>query len=117
VFAEGFDPGKISSKYNCQLFCIRERENHPQLISTSRHISCGGYELRSVSWEARTLSGTSDVVAGDPYTIYIYEPPGYKYQDTECGGSVITGTAKRGLVREITMKSDSSASLHWRVKF
>jgi len=117
VFAEGFDPGKISSKYNCQLFCIREREQHPQLIATSRHISCGGYELRDVSWDAHGLSGTSEVVAGDPYTIFVYEPPGYEYRGTECDGLAIAGTVKRGLVREITLKSESSATVHWRVKF
>ncbi len=117
VFAEGFDPGKISSKYNCQLFCIRERGNHPQLIATSRHISCGGYELRDVSWDARSLSGTSDVVAGDPYTIFIYEPAGYEYQGTECDGLAATGTTKHGRVREITLRSDTSATIHWRVRF
>jgi hypothetical protein len=117
VFTKGFDPGTISQKYNCQLFCIREREDHPQLVATSRHISCGGYELRDVSWNAQSLSGTSDVVAGDPYTVFVYEPAGYEYQGTDCQGLPITGIVKRGLVREITFKPDSSTTIHWQINY
>lgn len=99
------------------MFCIREREDQPQLIATSRHISCGGYEIRDVSWNARVLSGTSDLVAGDSYTIYILEPVAYEFQGADCDGATVAGTVKRGLVREVTLKSDTSATFSWRIRF
>ena len=117
IFKGGFDPGPISPKYKCQLFCIRERENHPQLIATSRHISCGGYELRDVSWDGKVLAGTSDLVAGDPYIIYVYEPAGYEFHGAESPGAVVGASSNRGPVREVTLNSDISTTVHWRIKF
>jgi alpha-galactosidase len=117
IFVDGFDPGKISPKYNCQLFCIRERESHPQLLATSRHVSCGGYELRKVAWTDRSLSGTSELVGADPYTLFVLEPAGYEYQGTDCTGATVIGTAKHGLVREVTLRSDASTPVSWHVKY
>ena len=117
TFVKAFDPGRIDPKFNCQVFCIREREDHPQLIATSRHISCGGYEIRDVSWNARVLLGTSDLVAGDSYTIYILEPAGYEFQGADCDGAAVAGSVKRGLVREVTLKSDTSSTVSWRIRF
>jgi len=87
------------------------------LIATSRHISCGGYEIRDVSWNARVLLGTSDLVAGDSYTIYILEPAGYEFQGADCDGAAVAGSVKRGLVREVTLKSDTSSTVNWRIRF
>jgi hypothetical protein len=49
-------PGRIDPKYNCQLFCIRKRQAHPQIIATSRHITCGGYDLEEVTWDGTVLT-------------------------------------------------------------
>ena len=37
-FSGEFQTGDIDPKFNCQLFCIRERINSPQLMATNRHI-------------------------------------------------------------------------------
>ncbi len=117
TFVDGFDPGRIHPKYNCQLFCIRERQNHPQLVATNRHISCGGYELRDLSWKSNALSGRSDIVGGDSYVIYVLEPAGFTYQNTECSGAKVTGTIKRGLLREVTLRADTSTTVEWKIKY
>jgi len=117
VFRQGFDPGRLDPKYNCQLFCIREREAHPQLVATSRHISCGGYELQDLRWSGGSLSGTSKIVGNDAYTLYVLEPAGYKYQGFECTGANVVATMRQGLIREVTILSETSVSVSWRIKY
>jgi hypothetical protein len=43
----------------------------------SRHIT-GAYSLQQLNWDdaTKTLSGTSQGVIGDPYTLWIYVPDG-----------------------------------------
>ena len=51
--------------------------DRPQLVGISRHIS-GSFSLNNVTWDEkkRTLRGTSETVAEDPYTLWIHVPDG-----------------------------------------
>jgi hypothetical protein len=51
--------------------------DRPQVVGMSRHIS-GAFSLQGVAWDAtkRTLRGTSETVAKDPYTLWIHLPAG-----------------------------------------
>ena len=71
---QGFFPAPAQQPKETRVYAIRERLDHPQVVSTSRHISQGGVDLDDVSWAAGKLSGVSEVVGGDPYTITIYAP-------------------------------------------
>ena len=59
-----------------QVLAVRPYQGVPQIVSTSRHISQGGVDLKEVAYEAKTrlLKGVSAVVAGDPYEIRAYDP-------------------------------------------
>jgi hypothetical protein len=52
---------------SCAVLAVRPVLDRPQLISSSRHITQGLIDTRDVRWDAktRTLSGTTDAVAGD----------------------------------------------------
>lgn len=56
-------------------------DSHPQVISTSRHITQGAIDLVSLAWNGKTnrLSGQSEVVAGDAYRLSVYLPDGYTF--------------------------------------
>ncbi|MCE5259153.1 MAG: alpha-galactosidase [Chloroflexi bacterium] len=78
--------GAIARRFTVQLrpfasrvFAVRRKLEHPQVLSTSRHISQGAYDITSLTWDAakNTLSGISKVVAGDPYDILLYVPDPY----------------------------------------
>ena len=51
----------------------------PVLVSTSRHVASPLFEVTGERWDAdaRTLSGTSQVVANDPYELRIVLPRGF----------------------------------------
>lgn len=116
-FIGGFDPGRIDSKFNCQVFCIRERKPFPQLIATSRHITCGGLELKSLVWQNGILAGKSETVANDSYTLYISEPEGSVFKAFRCSGVKITGNKKSGMVRQITIVSNVSQTIDWEAEY
>jgi hypothetical protein len=116
-FAESFSPGPIDPEYNCQLFCIRERQANPQVVATSRHITCGGYDLEETDWSGTALSGKSYVVAGDTYILYITEPQGYALNQASCDGGEIQRIEKRDGLRQISILPKKNGTISWKVEF
>ena len=116
-FTGGFDPGSIDSKYNCQVFCIRERLSHPQILATTRHITCGGTDILDCEWNNSILKGRSEVVANDSYTIYIYEPAGSGFKIFSCDGVRVTANRKTGNIRQVTVISDRSGIINWQADY
>ena len=116
-FAESFKPGPINAKYNNQVFCIRRKTGHPQVLATNRHISCGAVELSNVSWQADKLSGESKLVAGDPYELYIFEPENFTLKDYHFKGEKLIHTSKKGSVSTFKVISDTGGSLKWEIRY
>lgn len=60
------------------IISVRKAADHPQIVTTSRHISQGAVDLIDVCWDEAdgVLSGISKVVKGDPYEIIVHEPSG-----------------------------------------
>jgi len=72
--------GSFSDKFafnvpgqSCRVIAVRAAEGHPVLVSTSRHVTQGIVDVNDEQWSktATTLSGTSQVVGGDPYELRI----------------------------------------------
>ncbi len=117
IFRDVFIPPPVNRIFNCQLFCIREKKDHPQLLATSRHISCGGTELKDLEWNQNTLSGRSQLVPNDPYIIYIHEPEGYRPGEVCCSDAVVKGMRHSGNIRSITLLSPSATEARWRIQY
>ena len=117
TYSGGFEMGRIDSKYNCQVFCIRERLPHPQVLATNRHITCGGLELSDVEWKKDQLSGKSEIVANDSYTLYFTEPAGKVFKTFTCDGAKVTDNRKSGLIRQVTIVSTTSRTIEWNVNY
>ena len=117
TFSGGFEMGRIDPKYNCQVFCIRERLPHPQVLATSRHITCGGLELSDVEWKNNRLSGKSNIVANDNYTIYMMEPVGVAFKTFTCDGVKVINIRKSGMIRQVTIVSTTSKIVDWKVDY
>ena len=100
-----------------EALCIRAQQPRPQVLATSRHLNCGVADLHDVEWRSGELSGTSDVVAGDPYDIVLHEPPGAIFRRVVAEGARVTSTARAGEVRTIRLSSDRSVRTKWRVLY
>ena len=73
--------GKVRGEYSvtlpphdCQVISVRPDEGHPQLIGTDRHITMGGVEIASESWDAarKQLRIKASLVQNYPTTLTIY---------------------------------------------
>ena len=115
AFTGSFVPGRVDPRYRVQDFCIRERLDRPQLVATSRHVSCGAVDLADVSWRADTLSGASDLVGGDAYDIYVTEPAGYRFVAATADGADVASTVRAGALRIVRLEAARSARVAWQV--
>lgn len=84
----GYSDAKIALKlepYESRVIAVRRKLDRPQLISTSRHITQGAAEITDMVWldTECTLTLSSELVAGDPYTVTLYVPCGYTPLDKE----------------------------------
>lgn len=116
-FFKGFSTREINPDYNCQLFCIRELKDHPQLLATDRHITCGAYDLIDLKWQDLTLEGKSKAVNGEEYKLYIVEPLGYNFVKFDCTDAHLISNKKNGIVREISLYVDTDKPLLWSVSY
>lgn len=116
-FSESFRFGDIDPEFNCQLFCIRQRQSNPQVMATSRHITCGGFDLNDVIWADNRLSGKSKLVGGETYELYLTEPDGYVLKDVGCEGAEVAEKRKDGHLRVIQLKIDTNTEVCWAVRY
>lgn len=117
VFRSQFVPGSIDTSFNCQVFCIREKMPHPQLLATNRHISCGALEIKDMKWEGNALHGTTELVPNDKYIIYLYEGTGYTLSKVAVKGAVLLANKKNGPVRKIILLSANGGIADWNVQY
>ena len=90
------------------VLAIRAVSSHPQVVSTSRHITQGLIDLSNEQWRNGELSGVSKVVAGDPYELRI-APGAWAPDDAAISDS--------GSLLRIKVDSSVAGEVQWKVKF
>ncbi len=113
----------------CRVIGLRAADDHPLVVSTSRHVSQGILDVSDEQWAGarQTLSACSQVVANDPYEIRIAGlSDGRKWSkavavevsaDDKAAGVVATlGAVDQGWLRA-TIRSPQSRAVRWSVKF
>jgi hypothetical protein len=105
---------------SCRVLAVKPVANHPQLISTSRHITQGIVDVLDEKWHSssKTLTGRSKIVGGDAYELRIVLPEG-NWNATSAqasGGAQVSFTQNGSLVRA-TIQSPKSKEINWTVRF
>jgi hypothetical protein len=112
-----FAPGDLPARYHSQVFVIRERQDHPQVVATSRHVTGGGVDLLDVSWEDGVLRGRSAVVGGEPYEIFLTEDGAFHLAEMQCDGAApLPPVRETGFVRS-GCRPATSGKIAWRARF
>jgi hypothetical protein len=102
-----------------RMMSVREKLDHPQVLSTNRHIMQGYLDMEDVEWNGKkkTLSGTSKVVGGDEYVITVacngLVPENTKTDDPDAKISFIK--SDNGLIK-ITIEADDNKSVKWTLQ-
>jgi hypothetical protein len=112
---------------SCRILAIQPLADHPQLLSTSRHVTQGMIDVTGEQWDAAqaTLTAASRVVADDPYELRIVAPVGDKSwratavsvsTDDQAAG-VKASLRQDGPTLRATITSPASREVKWRVQF
>lgn len=103
----------------CRVLAVHPRLDHPQFLSSSRHVTQGGVELKDLRWdEGRCeLRGQSEIVGGDDYSVTLHVPRNYKFleMNADCAESK-ADTRSPHLVR-LWFKNAKDKTFGWRAKF
>lgn len=117
TFQRAFTPGAVDPRFDVQAICLRQKTSHPQLVATNRHVSCGATDVTDVRWAANALDGVSDVVANDPYEIYLTEPDGFTFADLRVTGAEVLSNQKVGALRVLRLRSAHNGPVQWNVTY
>jgi hypothetical protein len=95
----------------CRVLAVHRLTARPQFLATSRHVTAGAADLVRVRWDARrrALTGTSRLVAGEPYRIHFTVPEGWR--------AATLAVRVRGRVGTLTLRSRTGGERDWRVEF
>lgn len=104
--------------HDTRVVSIHPLLEHPQLIGISRHIS-GAYSILDLAWDEskRELHGTSETIAGDQYTLFVYVPDQtsvLQVQVTPLDG--VLGQKLQGNLLSVSFKG-VPAPVKWRIAF
>jgi hypothetical protein len=106
-----------------QVLCLRERVDHPQILATNRHVSCGGVELQDVRWTDGELSGRLqrwDAVTG---MLFVTEPLGWDAVSVEVGegrahlGERLEATTASGIRWRRVVIASMTPSASWKIRY
>ena len=111
--------------HGCEILSARPLQDHPFLLSTSRHITQGMTDVLAESWNGHALTGRSRVVGGDAYELRLCAPEAphpwrltrvtVNAADTEAGVRVTY--AQDGTGVRATLVAAESRIVKWRAAF
>jgi len=103
----------------CRILAFHPSLGHPQLLSTNRHVTQGGLELKDLRWDesACELRGKSELVAEDDYCVTLHVPRDYKFlkMSADCA-EFRADTRPTHLVR-LWFRHPRDKTIIWHAKF
>jgi hypothetical protein len=113
--------------HSCVILALRPVEDHPLVLSTSRHVTQGIVDVAEETWDAaaRELSGISKVVGGDDYDLRVatfttkgmWKPAGAEVSETDRGAGVTVSLVEETGLARVTIRSPGSREVSWKVRF
>jgi hypothetical protein len=107
---------------SCRVIAVRPKASHPQILSTSRHVTQGIVDVLEEHWDAanRTLSGRSKLVGGDAYELRVVQAANasaIKVGPTDAAVGVKALLVQDGQLLRAKIESPSTREVAWTVRF
>jgi hypothetical protein len=105
--------------YDCDIYSVVEKQDHPILISTSRHIRQMAFDIKDLGYDRgqRMLKGLSRAVAGDSYQLRIYVPDGFNASHIELTDGLMAVMKTDQNLLLVDFKPSSGKDVEWRIFF
>ncbi len=104
---------------DCKILAIHPAKDHPQILSTNRHVTQGAVELKRTKWDSKKniLSGTSEIVANDNYIITVHVPQNYAFITVEAESPEKKAKVVSKDIVRLSLRSSTSRKIGWKLKF
>jgi hypothetical protein len=118
TFKGKFAPRPVNP-YDCDVYSIVEKQDHPVLISTSRHVRQMAFDIKDLAYDSsqRTIKGTSRAVAGDPYQLRLYVPDGFTARRVELSDHLEAAMKTDGNLLMVDFTTTTGKDVEWKVSF
>ena len=102
-----------------RLVAMQPAAAHPQFLTSDRHLTQGGVELKGTSWSGGRLSATLEVVGGFPMTARFTVPKGFAFKGVEVPAGVKAETKLEagGAVLAVTLATEKTAEVPLALTF
>lgn len=106
--------------FGSKVISVNEIKEIPQVISTSRHITQGAYEIEDLYWDPDRLIliGRSNIIGGEKYRVAIFIPDGFSVLEVNSSSNtIINSTAKQRWIFIIEFNPNEDMTEEWFIKF
>ena len=114
---------------SCRAIACVPAEDHPVLVSTSRHVASPVFDVENVEWEDNeswwrwliwgksVLRGESKVVAGDRYELRLYVPAGWRVWGWSPDPERTQVLSAKGPFVRLAFVPEKTGVIRWHVAF
>ena len=104
--------------HGVRLVALQPERNHPQFLTSDRHITQGAVELRGQRWTGDTLSLDVEVVGGFSQVVRVAVPDGYRFESADASGAkVAVAVESDGRVLLVELGSEQTAMVPLSLSF
>jgi hypothetical protein len=105
--------------YDCDIYSIVEKQDHPVLISTSRHVRQMAFDIKDFAYDGqqRILKGVSRAMAGDPYQLRIYVPDGFSAKRAELSDGLAAAMKTDRNLLTVDFTASTGNDVEWKILF
>lgn len=105
--------------HSVRLLAVHRLKDIPQWVSSDRHITQNGLELKKFQWnnQTQTLEGEIELVGSFPLTMRIHVPAGFSLSGVECDGAQCNAKEEENNILAVNFKSDKTGNFRFKVRF
>ena len=101
-----------------RLVALQPQMDHPQFLTSDRHVTQGAVGLKDQRWADGTLALSVETVGGFPQTVRIAVPEGYALKSAAAPGAKIdTATVSDGRILAVTLETAQTATVPLTLSF
>jgi hypothetical protein len=105
--------------HSVRLLAVHKKMNVPQWISSDRHITQNGSEMKEFVWknDSRTLEGKIHLIGKFPLTMRLFLPFDYTFSKVDCKGTDFSVKQEENNILAVTFKSDNTGNYPFAINY
>lgn len=117
----GIISGRIEAEvpaHSVRLLAVHPLKPVPQWVSSDRHITQNGFELKQFLWNENpgVLEGEIELVGSFPLTMRIHVPAGFSCSGVDCDGAMCQIKEEENNILAVRFHSDQSGIFKFRIR-